>query len=223
MVIALFILMVVILLTAEYFSFSKKLSANVKLNPGVRTPLSTEIVERFFHPGHSWTLVRSSNEAVTGVDDFSQRFIGDLGDIELPQAGSSIRQGEVMALLKHGDKLLPVIAPLSGTILEVNTDLKKTPSLINESPLEKGWIARIVPDDLPVEVQNLFEGVTAERWQEAVRSHLIQWFSPRLGMVMQDGGELVENVSDLTNGEEWRILVNEFFPNISSNNYNINS
>ena len=50
MVIALFILMVVILLTAEYFSFSKKLSANVKLNPGVRTPLSTEIVERFFHP-----------------------------------------------------------------------------------------------------------------------------------------------------------------------------
>jgi glycine cleavage system H protein len=223
MVIALFILMVVILLTAEYFSFSKKISVTVKLNPEIRTPLSVESVERFFHRGHGWTFVRSSNEVITGVDDFSQRFIGKLEDIELPQTGSSIRQGEVMATMKHGDKLLPVIAPISGTILEVNTSLKKMPSTINDSPLEKGWIVKMVPDDLPVELQNLFEGVTADRWQETVRAHLVQWFSPRLGMVMQDGGELVENVSDLTNGEEWRILVDEFFPNISSNKHNINS
>jgi len=223
MVIVLFILMVVILLTAEYFSFSKKISASALRIPEARTPVSAQLIERFFHQGHSWMIVNSSHEVVAGVDDFAQRFIGKLGAIDLPQAGSSIRQGEVMAMMKHGDKILPVISPLSGTILEINTRLKIAPSSINDSPLEKGWIVKMVPDDLPVELQNLVEGVTADRWQEAVRSHLIDWFTPRLSVVMQDGGEIIENVSDMTNGDEWPVLVDEFFPNISSNRHNINT
>ena len=222
MVIALFILMVIIFLTAEYFSFSKKISVSALRIPEAPTPFSTEKNERFFHRGHSWTIVNSSHEVVAGVDDFAQRFIGKLGAIDLPQAGSSIRQGEIMATMKHGDKFLPVISPLSGTILEVNPRLKSAPSSINDSPLEKGWIVKMIPDDLPVELQNLFEGITADRWQEAVRSHLIDWFTPRLSMVMQDGGEIIENVSDMTNGEDWSVLVHEFFPDISSNKHNIN-
>ena len=87
MVIALFILMVVIFLTAEYFSLSKKISATAEVNSDVRLPVSTEIIERYFHRGHSWVLVQSAKEVIAGVDDFSQRFIGKLSDIELPQSG----------------------------------------------------------------------------------------------------------------------------------------
>jgi glycine cleavage system H protein len=223
MVIALFILMVVILLTAEYFSLSKKMSGNAEINSDVRLPISTDIIERYFHRGHSWVLVQSSKEVIAGVDDFSQRFIGKLGNIELPQTGSVVRQGEIIATMKHGDKSLPTVAPVSGTILEVNTRLKETPSIINDSPLEKGWIVKMAPQDLTIELRNLFKGVTADRWQEAVRAHLIHWFSPRLGTVMQDGGKIVNNVSDLTNSEEWRILVDEFFSNSSSKRHNINT
>jgi glycine cleavage system H protein len=223
MVIALFILMVVILLTAEYFSLSKKISARTEIISDVRLPISTEKIERYFHRGHSWVLVQSSKEVVAGVDDFSQRFIGKLGDIDLPQAGSVIRQGEIMVTMKHGDKSLPTVAPVSGTILEVNTRLKETPSIINNSPFEKGWIVKIAPKDLTIELRSLFKGITADRWQEAVRAHLLHWFSPRLGTVMQDGGEIVDNVSDLTNSEEWRILVDEFFTNSSSNKHNTNT
>ncbi len=219
MVIALFILMVVIFLTAEYFSLSKKISATAEVNSDVHLPVSTEIIERYFHRGHSWVLVQSAKKVIAGVDDFSQRFIGKVGDIELPQAGSVVRQGEIIATMKHGDKILPTVAPVSGTILEVNTRLKETPSMINDSPLEKGWIVKMAPQDLTLDLRNLFKGVTADRWQEAVRAHLIHWFSPRLGTVMQDGGEIVENVSDLTNSEEWRILVDEFFPSSLSNTH----
>ncbi len=219
MVIALFILMVVIFLTAEYFSLSKKISATAEIHSDVRLPVSTEIIERYFHRGHSWVLVQSAKEVIAGVDDFSQRFIGKLGDIELPQAGSVVRQGEIIATMKHGDKRLPTVAPVSGTIVEVNTRLKETPSMINDSPLEKGWIVKMAPQNLTLELRNLFKGVAADRWQEAVRAHLIHWFSPRLGTVMQDGGEIVKNVSDLTNSEEWRILVDEFFPNSLSNTH----
>lgn len=219
MVIALFILMVAILLTAEYFSLSKKISAGAAINSNVRLPISTEVIERYFHRSHSWVLVRSSKEVIAGVDDFSQRFIGSLSDIDLPQAGSLVRQGESMVTMKHGNKSLPAVAPVSGTILEVNTRLKNTPEIINDSPFDKGWIVKIAPNELTLELRSLFKGVTADRWQEAVRAHLIHWFSPRLGTVMQDGGEIVDNISDLTNSEEWRILVDEFFPHSTSNKY----
>lgn len=33
--------------------------------------------------------------------------------------------------------------PCSGTVSAINEDLSGKPSLINESPLEKGWIAKI--------------------------------------------------------------------------------
>ena len=119
------------------------------------------------------------------------------------------------AILKHRDKSLPAYAPISGTIVAVNKHLVGTPSIVNDSPLEKGWLVKIAPHNLDAELKSLFKGGTADRWQEAARAHLIHWFSPSLGPVMQDGGEIIDNVSDMTDSEEWRVLVEEFFPNSS--------
>jgi glycine cleavage system H protein len=220
MVIALFILMVIILLTAEYFSLSKKIESGSHIPSGSFSPVSTESIERYFHRGHSWALVRPSKEVIAGVDDFAQRFIGKVDSIELPQAGSFIRQGEMMATLKHGDRALSPVAPLTGTIVAVNAHLKTEPTAINESPLQKGWIVRISPADLAMELRSLLKGVVADRWQEAVRVHLVHWFSPRVGAVMQDGGSLVDNISDVVNSDEWRLLVDEFFKENSSDIHN---
>ena len=211
MVIALFILMVVVLLTAEYFSISKKIERGVLVNSVSPKPISTETIERYFHRGHSWALVQPSKEVVVGVDDFTQRFIGKVDSIELPQVGSYVRQGDRMITMKHGTKALSPVAPLTGTVVEINPRLKTDPASINDSPLEKGWIAKISPADLTMELRALLKGVVADHWQEAVRAHLLHWFAPRVGPVMQDGGSLVESISDIVNADEWRLLVDEFF------------
>ncbi|MGA7159785.1 MAG: hypothetical protein WBZ48_02205, partial [Bacteroidota bacterium] len=156
-----------------------------------------------------------------GVDDFAQRSIGKLAKIELPKVGSVVRQGETMVTMTHGNKSLSTAAPVSGTIVQVNTRVKDSPWIVNDSPLEKGWIARIAPQDLAVELHNLFKGVVADRWQEAVRAHLVHWLSPHIGAVMQDGGDIVDNVSDLVNDQEWHLLVDEFFPkDLNDTHYN---
>jgi glycine cleavage system H lipoate-binding protein len=223
MVIALFILMVAVFLIAEYFFFSKKISPNTQAIQSVHHPINTSAIERYFHPGHSWVLVRSSEPVVVGVNDFSQRFIGRLDGIELPREGSFLRQGEAMVTFKHGDKSLTQVAPVSGVVVEVNAHLKSNPSIVNDSPLEEGWIAKISPRDLTLELRNLLRGVIADRWQESVRTLLVHWFSPQLGTVMQDGGGIVDNVSDLVDSKEWRLLVNDFFPHCSSTIHNNNS
>jgi hypothetical protein len=64
------------------------------------------------------------------------------------------------------------------------------------------------------------KGVVAERWEEAVRAELVRWFTPRLGTVLQDGGRVIENVSDLVNDKEWERLVLEFFPVVAPTSLN---
>ena len=223
MVIALFIIMVAVFLIAEYFFFSKKISPSTKPALGIRPLPATSTIERYFHPGHSWVRVHSSEPVVVGINDFSQRFIGKVDAIELPREGGFLRQGEAMVTLKHGDKSLTQVAPISGVVVEVNPQLKSNPSIVNDSPFEKGWIARISPRDLTLELRNLLRGVVADRWQESVQSLLVNWFSPQLGTVMQDGGKIVDNVSDLVDSNEWRLLVNDFFPHCSSTVHNNNS
>jgi glycine cleavage system H lipoate-binding protein len=169
------------------------------------------VLERYYHPGHSWALVSSSGEVTVGVDDFTQKVVGGLSKVQLPVLGSQVKQGEVYATLERGGKSLPQIAPLSGTIVGVNNKLASSPRVVNSSPLEKGWIVRLAPAHLTVELRNLFKGVIADRWQEAVNNQLVRWFASPLHPVLQDGGQIVDNVSDLMDDAEWQRFVQEFF------------
>jgi glycine cleavage system H protein len=169
------------------------------------------VFERYYHPSHSWALVTSNGDVTVGADDFAQKVVGGLSNVKLPALGSKVKQGEVYATLERGERILPQIAPLSGTIVGVNDRLASRPGVVNSSPLEKGWIVRIAPAQLTLELRNLLKGVIADRWQEAVSSQLVRWFSSSAHPVLQDGGRIVDNVSDLMNDQEWQRFVKEFF------------
>jgi hypothetical protein len=94
---------------------------------------------------------------------------------------------------------------------EINSGLSAHPSLLAESPFEKGWIAKLVPRGLAAELGDLLNGSAAQQWREAVRIYISSWFSPRLGTVLQDGGQWIDNFSSLLNDEEWRVLTQALF------------
>lgn len=190
-------------------------------SPSPKMHIGQTIVDRYYHPGHSWAVVNSPELVTVGVDDFAQRVIGHLSSIRLPVPGASVKQGEVYTTLLRGEKSLPQVAPVSGVIVGVNEKLVKNPELVNSSPFDRGWVVKIAPAHLALEIRNLLKGIVAERWEEAVRKQLVQWFSPKLHPVLQDGGQIVEGVSDLVGNEEWLRLVREFFPVAVTNRSNI--
>jgi glycine cleavage system H protein len=177
---------------------------------------SARIVERYFHPAHSWVLTSKSDAVVVGVDDFAQKMIGTIETIDLPPLGQPLTQGQVLATLRRGKKALAQVAPVSGVVVAVNDKLHRRPGLVNESPYDRGWIVKLAPASLNHDLRNLLKGSVAERWEEAVRSELVNWFAPRLGTVLQDGGGVINNVSGLVSEEEWERLVHEFFPVLAS-------
>ncbi len=167
---------------------------------------------RWLHPGHAWVVTRGTREARIGVTDLPVRLLGRVERIDRPQPGARIRQGEPYAALHHGRRTLPVTAPMSGVVLETNRALDRDPGLVSDSPFEHGWIARIEPAEAEHEVHNLLHGVAAERWQDTQQMELARWFAPLAGPAMADGGLAVPDLSDRLDDDDWRRLVDAFYP-----------
>ena len=169
-------------------------------------------IERYFHPGHSWALVESPNLVVVGTDSFTRHLIGSLEAVDLPEEGRTVYQGQPLVTLRRGTKSITQVSPVAGVVGRVNHRLVFHPSLVSQSPYEKGWMVKLIPTNLRNDLNNLLKGAVAERWQEAVRYQLLKWFTPKLGTVLQDGGELIENIGDILTDEEWDLIIREFYP-----------
>ncbi len=203
---------VVIIISFELLrkSHSRKLSRAPEMV--MEHPSTIQVTDRHFHPAHTWVLVTEGRAEVTvGVDDFSPSLLGTITSLRLPHAGQSTQQGEPFAELRHGNRVLPQAAPVSGVVVSVNQELETHPTLLNESPLDRGWLVTIRPSHLFQDIRNLLNDASAEAWRAALRTRLVQMFSPKIGTVLQDGGALVNNIGDHISDEVWNLLVKEFF------------
>jgi glycine cleavage system H protein len=181
------------------------------LSPPVRRN-ATAIVERYFHPGYSWVELPGRDVITVGADDIVPSLLGRIEKIEIVTTGSEIHQGEPFATVRRRGRSLTLAAPMTGILAEVNPRLAEHPSLLNDSPYERGWIARILPTRMRVELGNLFRGVSADRWRDSIRMEIGLRFSPRCGPALQDGGRWIENPAELLSVPEWEELVRDLFP-----------
>jgi len=217
------ILTVGIILLVEFLHASRKKHPSDSQEMVTEHPTSFDVFDRYFHPGHTWAMVSSSRDVVVGIDDFSSRVVGTVASIDLPVVGQSILQGEPLTFLHHGTRHLLQVAPVSGRVVDVNKRLKRHPELISESPFEHGWIAKVYPTNLDTDLRNLLKGFVADGWRDAIRSQLIQLFSSKIGIVLQDGGQLIQNLGDQFSDDEWNQLVQQFFPIVHQMKPRINS
>lgn len=97
---------------------------------------------------HEW-VKREGKGVRIGVTDYAQQNLTDVVYVDLPQAGKSIKKGEVLASIESVKSVSDVYAPVSGKIVEVNSKLNDEPELINKSPYDDGWLVVIEPTEEP--------------------------------------------------------------------------
>ena len=100
-----------------------------------------------FTKEHEWIKIKNGL-AIVGISDFAQEQLGDIVSIELPKAGGVFRQGQTMAIIDSVKASSDIYAPISGEIIEVNEGLIERPEMINQSPYDSGWIAKIKPSSI---------------------------------------------------------------------------
>ena len=100
-----------------------------------------------FTKEHEWIKIKEG-VAIIGISDFAQEQLGDIVSIELSKAGGVFRQGQTMAIIDSVKASSDIYAPISGEIIEVNEGLIERPEMINQSPYDSGWIAKIEPSNI---------------------------------------------------------------------------
>ena len=93
---------------------------------------------------HEW--LRPEGDALTvGITDYATEQLGDIVFVELPEPGREVKKGDEIVVLESVKAASDILAPIDGTITEVNQAIADDPSLVNSDPLGKGWFFRIKP------------------------------------------------------------------------------
>jgi glycine cleavage system H protein len=121
--------------------------------------------DRYYTKEHEWVLVEDGERARIGITDYAQSELGDIVFVELPELGQEVEQNDTVANIESVKSVAPVYSPVSGKVVDINTDLEENPELINEYPYEDGWICVIEMRD-PTEVEDL---MSAEEYAEYIK------------------------------------------------------
>lgn len=101
----------------------------------------------WYHPReHLWLRPRREGQAwliTVGVDAAGQEALGEVVYVQLSDAGRAVVRGEAVGSLEAEKMVRPVLAPVSGTLVQVNDALAAAPRLLNEDPYGRGWLFTI--------------------------------------------------------------------------------
>ena len=100
-----------------------------------------------FLKSHEWARVEGSGRVTIGISDHAQGLLGDLVYVELPQVGDRVEAGTAAAVVESVKAASDVYSPLTGVVVEVNSDLADKPETINEDAYGEGWIFVVEAED----------------------------------------------------------------------------
>ena len=100
-----------------------------------------------YQKSHEWAR-KEGDLVVVGISDYAQDSLGDVVFVELPEVGSSLKQGESFGVVESVKSASDLFMPVGGEIAEVNEALGDTPETVNQSPFGEGWMIKIKPTDI---------------------------------------------------------------------------
>lgn len=100
-----------------------------------------------FSRDHLWVRITDGTARV-GLTDFAQETLGDIVDISVPEANYRVTAGQACGDIESTKSVNDLVAPVSGVVTAINTDLDERPELVNSDPYGGGWLidVRLGPD-----------------------------------------------------------------------------
>jgi glycine cleavage system H protein len=172
----------------------------------------------FFNKNHTWTHLERSGSAKVGLDDLLLHITGTVNINHLKNPGDIIRKGDLLTEIDQNGKILRIFSPISGKILASNVLLKDNPQLSSEDPYGKGWVYKIKPTDWITETSSYYLAEEATQWAKTELERFKDFMAHSAGKygnypsltVLQDGGELCDNVLSEMPDEIWQDFQQEF-------------
>lgn len=127
----------------------------------------------FVSKNHCWLAIDQDGKAKVGIDDFAKKIIGKIDDVNFPNLGMKISANQPLFSIKQGNRKVIFNSPITGSVKQINDNLKDNIESLEISPYENNWICSIDADHLDNEIANLKIGNSAVAlYQEDIEKYM---------------------------------------------------
>jgi glycine cleavage system H protein len=116
--------------------------------------------DRKYTQEHEWVQL-DGDLGIVGVTDHAAGELGDIVYVDLPEVGAEFSAGDSVGSIESVKAVADLYLPVSGEIVEVNDALDGDPALVNNSPLDDGWMFKVKLAD-PGELDSLLDAAGYE-------------------------------------------------------------
>jgi len=93
---------------------------------------------------HIWVRPDGEDMVTIGMTDYAQSELSEILYVELPNEGDDIIANEPFGTVESSkSEVVDLYAPLSGKVIDANTEVINDPTLINNAPYTEGWLIRV--------------------------------------------------------------------------------
>lgn len=88
-------------------------------------------------------IVKQDDKYIIGLTDYAIDQLGDIVFLELPEVGDKFKKGDTFANIESVKAASEIYMPISGKIVEVNSELIDAPEKLNDDCYENGWLVKV--------------------------------------------------------------------------------
>ncbi len=109
--------------------------------------MSKVLAELLYADSHEWVKI-DGDIATVGITDYAQHALGNIVYVDMPEEGDEVTAGEDFGAVESVKAASDLISPVSGEVVEVNSELEDAPEKINEDAFG-AWIMKVKLSEQP--------------------------------------------------------------------------
>jgi glycine cleavage system H protein len=115
-----------------------------------------------FTKDHEWVEL-NGDLATVGITAYAAQQLGDVVFVEVPELGRAVKAGDAFAVVESVKAASDVYAPISGEVVEANSEVADAPETVNAAPEGAGWFAKLKIAN-PAELDQLMDRAAYEAY-----------------------------------------------------------
>ncbi len=120
--------------------------------------------ELYYTKDHTWARVEDNGTVTVGMDAYGAKAAGSIEFIDLPMEDDEFEAGEAFGSLESAKWVGGLLAPVSGTVTEVNERIEDELELLAKDPYGEGWLIKVKPGNLKDDLKTLVHGADVGTW-----------------------------------------------------------
>ncbi len=171
----------------------------------------------FVGPGHAWLRMGDGDRVWVGADPLPVSLLGDIDHAVMAAAGSEVRRGDPIAVIRRGHRSVAVASPVDGVVDAINPGVRDDVHSVASDPYGSGWLVRIEPRRLGSALRRMFVSDEAHGFMRNELRRLRDVLAsigaePAIASAtLPDGGLPVDGLAQTLPEDAWKELADRMF------------